>query len=77
VDPESLAREEAVIALCGPCRHFEQSLRGAHTCGLGLPLLDGVTHTGCASFDPFAVGEGSDLRLLGGDCCRKHGHAEG
>ena len=60
--------EDATIALCGPCRHFEQALFGAHACKLGLPLLDGVGRVACASFDPFPRGEGSEF--LQSDCCQ-------
>lgn len=62
------------IALCGPCRHFEQALNGKHACGLGLPLMDGVTKASCPSFHPFARGEGSVFEQS--DCCR-HGFEEG
>lgn len=63
----SLAGDDATLQLCGPCRHFEQAFLGPHACDLGLPLLDGVRFTECASFSPFAKGEGS---LLQSDCCR-------
>jgi hypothetical protein len=68
-----LASDEATLRLCGPCRHFEPALTGRHACHLGLPLLDGVERSSCASFDPFAVGEGSQLQS---DCCL-HAHDAG
>lgn len=70
-----MAADDAVLQMCGPCRHFQQSLFGEHRCLRGLPLLDGVRHTGCASFDPFARGEGSVFEQS--DCCAQHaGHGE-
>lgn len=68
--------DEATIALCGPCRHFEQALFGPHACRLGLALLDGVGRASCARFDPFPRGEGSLLEQS--DCCQQrdgHEHA--
>jgi hypothetical protein len=66
-----LASDDATIALCGPCRHFELALAGPHRCQLGLPLrVEGME---CARFDPFAVGEGSMFEQS--DCCAGEGHA--
>jgi hypothetical protein len=69
-----VASDDAAIALCGPCRHFEQALSGRHTCTLGLALLDGAVRRECASFHPFARGEGSLFEQS--DCCA-HGATEG
>lgn len=69
-----VAREDQTLELCGPCRHFEQALAGPHRCLIGLPLLDGVARTACASFHPYALGEGSQLDQP--DCCA-HAHAPG
>ena len=69
-----VATEDATIALCGPCRHFEQALSGRHRCGLGLALLDGAERVSCGSFDPFARGDGSLFEQS--DCCAggRHTH---
>ena len=67
-----MADDDAVIALCGPCRHFELALAGPHACALGLPLLDGAERRECDRFAPFARGEGSLFEQS--DCCRG-GHA--
>ncbi|HEV8360832.1 MAG TPA: hypothetical protein VGR28_10300 [Candidatus Thermoplasmatota archaeon] len=74
-----MAADEAVLAMCGPCRHFEQALSGRHRCQLGLVLLDGVARTTCTSFHPFALGEGSVFEQS--DCCarepgRAHTHTD-
>lgn len=65
-----VAGDDATLQLCGPCRHFQQSLFSEHRCNLGLPLLDGVRHTACVHFDPFARGEGNVFEQS--DCCAQH-----
>jgi hypothetical protein len=66
-----VAADDATLALCGPCRHFEQALSGRHGCALGLPLLDGHALRECAAFSPFALGEGSVFEQS--DCCARGG----
>lgn len=67
-----MVSDEATLRLCGPCRHFQMAFTGDHACQLGLPLVDGARHTGCASFDPFTRGEGSEFEQS--DCCAQHAH---
>lgn len=62
-----------MLALCGPCRHFELALSGPHRCQLGLALLDGVARKECPSFHPFALGEGP--LVAQSDCCAHAGGA--